>query len=1239
MIGAKMRRIFGTAAARMARALTITLAFTTVASATTIVVPTDEQLVEKTPLIVIGVVKSTRVVDRGGLRSESIITVERALKGSAPSELTVSELGGVMGERYNIVFGTPEYVAGERVLLFLAPWRDGLYRTRDLFVGKFSERHAIDGQRLWFRPTNPDVAILDGNLKPTSLPAIQRDGDAFEQFIAQRVSGRTTTAQYQIESPLLEENRSSANVTGTRNNISANFTLLSEPTIFRWKTFDNGGSANWYSNGSQPGYTGGGVNEVQSGMNAWDSYSSAKIRYSYAGARSGAPGGLNSPNGVNEVMFNDPLNEIDGTFNSRTGGVVGLGGFNNTANGGSWTAPFTADASHTAKTYSSQAITEANLVIQDGVTPSAGISSSVLAEIIAHEFGHTLGFGHSADSTALMYYSVTGGGASLKADDQVAARWLYPNGTGGGGTPSVTVPAAPSTLTATLVSGSSVRLDWTDNATNETAQTVYVSTGGTFSSVGDVGAGATTVTINSLASSMSYSFYVTAKNSAGESSPSNTARVTTPSSTPSVTAAFSFTPAVPTTATAVAFTDLSTGSPTSWSWTFGDGSTATAKNPAHQYATAGTYAVSLTVRNSVSSNTTTKNVVVTAPAAALAANFNWSPASPVAGANVAFSDASTGSPTSWSWTFGDGASSTAQNPTHAFANGGTYTVTLAVRTASASNSVSRIVTVQSGAPATPPVVADFGFTPSSPRSGDNVTFTDASTGAPTSWSWNFGDGTTSTAKNPSHVFANSGTYNVTLVVTNASSSNSRSRSIVVSAAAQAFESVIAAAAQTTGLGSTYWRTELSIFNASTFASDLELVFIPGAGGSTLTRRFSISPNGTLAWSNALRDIFALTQGSGAIVIRGSSTFGTPQLKVSSRTFTDGASGTYGQAVPDVPTTDGTPTTYLTGLFSNNGFRTNIGLVNRTAAPVTATLALLDANGNVAGQTSVNVPANNFQQNALTTMFGAVSSDSTYSLRVTAASPNALYAYASVVDNRSQDPIYIPSTSAPTEKVILIPAIGRTDGANGTYWRSDVTLYNPGNTGIALSLRLWRAGQDNRAVVRKSASIAAGRSLLLSDVMTWLGAGTGSGALEIDWSGSTGPIVTSRTYTNRAEDGASYGQSIDATFGRSYGARSVVTGLRSDGSYRTNLGLVNRGETAANVSLTLYSSYGTVAGTAFVTIPPTSQLQNSLGAFFPNVAIGSLGNVTIEARADVATVAAYGSVVDNASGDPIFIMGE
>ena len=91
------------------------------------------------------------------------------------------------------------------------------------------------------------------------------------------------------------------------------------------------------------------MNEIQTAMNAWNSYTAAKINYVYSGADSGTPGGLSGPNGVNEILFNDPKSEISGTFNPSTGGVVGQGGFNGVSGSMNWTGPFDADATHTRR--------------------------------------------------------------------------------------------------------------------------------------------------------------------------------------------------------------------------------------------------------------------------------------------------------------------------------------------------------------------------------------------------------------------------------------------------------------------------------------------------------------------------------------------------------------------------------------------------------------------------------------------------------------------------------------------------------------------------------------------------------------------------------------------------------------------------------------------------------------------------------------------------------------------------
>jgi PKD repeat protein len=240
-------------------------------------------------------------------------------------------------------------------------------------------------------------------------------------------------------------------------------------------------------------------------------------------------------------------------------------------------------------------------------------------------------------------------------------------------------------------------------------------------------------------------------------------------------ASFTFSPSFPAVNQSVQFTDASTGSPTAWSWNFGDGATSASRNPTHAFAAAGSYTVTLMSSNASTTSSATRTVTVAAGSGVVAA-FMVSPAAPVEGQTVQFSDASTGSPTAWAWDFNDGATSGSQNPAHAFAAAGSYSVTLVASNANGSSSATKVVTV-----AVKPndLAASFTFSPSAPKIGDTVQFTDTSTGGPVIWQWDFGDGATSAAQNPSHVYGSTGSRTITLTVSNGSGSNSASRAVTV----------------------------------------------------------------------------------------------------------------------------------------------------------------------------------------------------------------------------------------------------------------------------------------------------------------------------------------------------------------------------------------------------------------------------------------------------------------------------
>ena len=157
----------------------------------------------------------------------------------------------------------------------------------------------------------------------------------------------------------------------------------------------------------------------------------------------------------------------------------------------------------------------------------------------------------------------------------------------------------------------------------------------------------------------------------------------------SLSASASASPTSGTAPLSVNFTGSASGgtSPYSYSWNFDDGGSSTAQNPSHAFTSAGTYTVTLTVTDNESNQDSDTVVISVAnPTNPLAASASGSPTSGTAPLAVNFTGSISGgtSPYSYSWNFGDGGSSTAQNPSHAYSNAGTFIAILTVTDSSSS---------------------------------------------------------------------------------------------------------------------------------------------------------------------------------------------------------------------------------------------------------------------------------------------------------------------------------------------------------------------------------------------------------------------------------------------------------------------------------------------------------------------------------------------------------------------------
>jgi len=246
---------------------------------------------------------------------------------------------------------------------------------------------------------------------------------------------------------------------------------------------------------------------------------------------------------------------------------------------------------------------------------------------------------------------------------------------------------------------------------------------------------------------------------------------------PAVTrAAFSAMPRTGEVPLTVSFVDQSTGSPTSWSWDFGDTTTSTDASPSHTYTTPGTYSVSLTATGPQGTDTATQTDLVVVNPAGPTAGFAATPLRGESPLVVTFTDLSTGNITSWSWRFGDGTTSSIQSPNHAYTTAGTYSVVLTVDGPEGPNTLTQnnLIVVD------PPVTrADFDAVPSSGEAPLNVVFTDQSTGGPTTWSWDFGDGSSATTRNVSHSYSAPGLYTVSLTATGPRGTDTRTKTDLI----------------------------------------------------------------------------------------------------------------------------------------------------------------------------------------------------------------------------------------------------------------------------------------------------------------------------------------------------------------------------------------------------------------------------------------------------------------------------
>ncbi|MFH1176806.1 MAG: hypothetical protein V1750_05310, partial [Acidobacteriota bacterium] len=268
----------------------------------------------------------------------------------------------------------------------------------------------------------------------------------------------------------------------------------------------------------------------------------------------------------------------------------------------------------------------------------------------------------------------------------------------------------------------------------------------------------------------------------------------------------------------------------------------------------------------------------------------------------------------------------------------------------------------------------------------------------------------------------------------------------------------------------------------------------------------------------------------------------------------------------------------------------------------------------------------------------VSSSKTYYYRVVAKAPCGPQTLASPLSNVAATRVEPPPPPAPMGEPLYVPAAAHTSGVKGSQWRTDISLYNPGAESVGYTVELLQDGATSTGETR-GFSLPAGQAVAHTDILSSVFGISGVAALRI---GSEGALVVSgRTYNQTAQ--GTFGQLIRAKrqgdaarAGEIQRLFPLASSATRDRGFRTNLGFVNPSAVEVVIEASLYRGNGARVATQIYTLKP--------GAFVQVTDVfGKAGAGDVEAGyAEIVTTTpdgaffAYASVIDNISGDPLYI---
>ena len=449
-----------------------------------------------------------------------------------------------------------------------------------------------------------------------------------------------------------------------------------------------------------------------------------------------------------------------------------------------------------------------------------------------------------------------------------------------------------------------------------------------------------------------------------------------------------------------------------------------------------------------------------------------------------------------------------------------------------------------------------------------------------------------------------------------------------------------------GVHGTSWRSDVRLFNAQPDRDTKVRLFLSEAPTENvfgIRQTDVVVPHGSIV---ALDDLvsrrFGLDGARGALVVEdptGAVTHGT------SRIYTQSEVGTYGQFVPPAlygasSTGAGEPPVVVLPILGPD-HRVNLGITEVAGAPATVAVTLIDAaSGQTLGPSTFHTVGShrNLQLNGILPDGQSAVATHAYAEVTVVQGEGRVVAYASVVDNRTGDAVFVGGSKRAVTSSLLIPAVARTRGHADTTWQSDVRVLNHGSFTVHVDAELRFQGAFGLPPVVATLELQPGEAATLDDIVgTLFGFDEVVASLRlVPREGPAALCATSRT-ANYSPSGT-YGQYIPAlTADAGLDGTGTVLHVSKSESSRTNLGILETSGGVVDLELRLIDRLGRGLGSPLsVSLGPWDSVQlNDVFAALEAPAVLS-ARVEVKRLSGTGRFFAYASVVDADSGDAIFV---